>query len=127
VRPPTDLYEVCFTDGDMIGVISAKYGVATRPVADVNFPTNPSYRATEKVVARWEDSQFSFNLFRSAASDTFALAMFDKRMDAQAEFLVAESVQLEKQEAPQKQAARVQKENDALEGERQKNIKTLRP
>ncbi len=115
------------TDEDMIGVISAKYGAATRPVADVNFPMNPSYRATEKVVARWEDSQFSFNLFRSSASDTFAMVMFDKRMDAQAGVSIAESVQMEKQEAPQKEAARVQKENDALEGERQKNIKVLRP
>ena len=115
------------TNEDMIGVISAKYGAATRPVADVNFPMNPSYRATEKVVARWEDSQFSFNLFRSSASDTFEFVMFDKRMDTQAGVSIAESVQLEKQEAPQKEAARVQKENDALEGERQKNIKTLRP
>jgi hypothetical protein len=115
------------TNEDMIGVISAKYGAATRPVADVNFPMNPSYRATEKVVARWEDSQFSFNLFRSSASDTFELVMFDKRMDAQAGVSIAESVQLEKQEAPQKEAARVQKENDALEVERRKNIKTLRP
>jgi hypothetical protein len=115
------------TDDDVIGVISAKYGAATRPVADVNFPTNPSYRATEKVVARWEDSQYSFNLFRSSASDTFAMVMFDKRLDAEAGVAIAESVRLEKQEAPQREAARLKTENDALEGERQKNIKTLRP
>jgi hypothetical protein len=115
------------TDEDMIRAVSAKYGTATTPVADVNFPTNPSYRATEKVVARWEDSQYSFNLFRSSASNTFAIVMFDKRLDAQAEISIAESVQLEKQEAPQKEAARVKKETDDLEGERQKNIKTLRP
>ena len=36
------------TDEDMIRVVSAKYGVATRPVADVNFPTNPSYRCDRK-------------------------------------------------------------------------------
>jgi hypothetical protein len=115
------------TDEDMIRAVSAKYGTATKPVADVDFPTNPSYRATEKVVARWEDSQYSFNLFRSSASNTFAIVMFDKRLDAQAEISIAESVQLEKQEAPQKEAARVKKETDDLEGERQKNIKTLRP
>lgn len=115
------------TDDDMIRVISAKYGSATRPVADVIFPTNPSYRATEKVVARWEDSQYSFNLFRSSASDTFAIVMFDKRLDTEAGVAIAESVRLEKQEAPQREAARLKTENDALEGERQKNIKTLRP
>jgi len=115
------------TDEDMIRAVSAKYGTATKPVADVNFPTNPSYRATEKVVARWEDSQYSFNLFRSSASNTFAIVMFDKRMDAQAGVSIAESVQLEQQEAPLKEAARVKKEHDALEVERQKNIRSLRP
>src|ERR1700687_882222 len=115
------------TDEDIIRAVSAKYGTATRPVADVNFPTNPSNRANEKVVARWEDSQFSFNLFRSSASDSFAIVMFDKRLDAQAAASIAESVQLEQQGAPQREAVRVKKESDVLEGERQKNIKTLRP
>ena len=115
------------TDEDMIRVVSAKYGAATRPVADVNFPTNPSYRPTEKVIARWEDSQYSFNLFRSWSSNTFGIVMFDKRLDAQAGASIAESVQMEQQEAPQKEAARVKKEAADLEGDRQKNISTLRP
>jgi hypothetical protein len=114
------------TDEDMIRAVSAKYGTATRPVAVVNFPTNPSYHATEKVVARWEDSQYSLNLFRSSG-DTFAIVMFTKQVDAQAGISIAESVKLDQQEAPQKEAARVKKVADDLEGERQKNIKTLRP
>jgi len=114
-------------DEDMIRVISAKYGLATRPVAAVvNFPTNPSYHATEKVIARWEDSQYSLNLFRSSP-DTFALVMFTKQLDAQAAISIAESVKLEQQEAPLKEAARVKKDSDDLELDRQKNIKTLRP
>jgi hypothetical protein len=115
------------TDEDMIRVVSAKYGAATRPVTDVNFPTNPSYRATEKVIARWQDSQYSLNLFRSSWSDAFAIVMFSKELDAQAGVSIAESVRLEQQERPQKEAARVKKEAKDLEGERQKNIKTLRP
>jgi hypothetical protein len=115
------------TDEDMIRVVSAKYGVATRPVAAVvNFPMNPSYKATEKVIARWEDSQYSLNLFRSYV-DTFAIVMFTKQLDAQAGISIAESVKLEQQEAPQKEAARVKKGADDLELDRQKNIKTLRP
>ena len=115
------------TDEDMIRVISAKYGVATRPVAEVNFPTNPSYNSTEKVIARWEDNQYSLSLIRSSVPETFAIVMFDKRLDAQAEVSIAESVQQERQEAPQKEAARVKKVADDLEGERQKNIEVLRP
>jgi hypothetical protein len=114
------------TEEDMIRVISAKYGVATRPVGIVNFPMNPSYKATEKVIARWEDSQYSLNLFRSYV-DTFAIVMFTKQLDAQAGISIAESVKLEQQEAPQKEAARVKKGADDLELDRQKNIKTLRP
>jgi hypothetical protein len=70
------------TDEDVIRVISAKYGVATRPVAEVNFPTNPSYNSTEKVIARWEDGQYSLSLIRSSVPETFAIVMFDKRLDA---------------------------------------------
>jgi hypothetical protein len=115
------------TDEDMIRVISAKYGLATRPVATVvDFPMNPSYKATEKVIARWEDSQYSLNLFRSYG-DTFAMVMFTKQLDAQAGISIAESVKLDQEEAPQKEAARATKTADDLELERQKNIKTLRP
>jgi len=114
------------TDEDMIQVVSAKYGLATRPVALVSFPMNPSYKSTEKVIARWEDPQYSLNLFRSYG-DTFAIVMFAKQVDAQAGISIAESVKLEQQEAPQKEAARVKKTSDDLEGQRQKNIKTLRP
>jgi hypothetical protein len=115
------------TDEDMIRAVSAKYGVATRPVAAVvNFPMNPSYKATEKVIARWEDPQYSVNLFRSYG-DTFAIVMFTKQLDTQAGISIAESVKLEQQEAPLKEAARVKKGADDLEIDRQKNIKTLRP
>jgi hypothetical protein len=115
------------TDDDMIRVLSGKYGTATTPVTEVNFPTTDSYRATEKVIARWEDSQYSLNLFRSSIPDTFAVLMFTKRMDAQAAISIAESVKLEQQEAPRMEAARVKQAAVDLEAQRQKNIKVLRP
>ena len=115
------------TDEDMIGVVSAKYGTATRPVADVSFPTEPSYRKSERVIARWEDSQYSLNLLRSYWSNALEIVMFAKQMDAQAGISIAESVKLEQQQIPQKAAARVTKEAEDLERERQTNIETLRP
>ena len=45
--------------------------------------------------------------------------MFNKQLDAQASVSIAESVQLEQQESPQREAARVKKDADELEGERQ--------
>jgi hypothetical protein len=79
------------------------------------------------VIARWEDGQFSFNLFRSSVSDTYAIVMFDKRLDAQAAVSIAESIKLERQEAPEKEAERVKKETGGLQRQRQKNIEALRP
>ena len=126
-------YDRYVTEGipaeDMVRTMSAKYGTATRPTAEINFPTNETgeYGTTEKVIVRWEDSQYSFNLFRSPLSNTFGLVMFSKRLEAQAEAAIAKSLQLEGQEDPQKEVARVKKEADELETSRPKNIKAFRP
>ena len=67
------------TDDDMIRVVSAKYGTATRPVARRQFPHEPVVSgATEKVIARWEDSQYSLNLFRSSAIPLRSLCLQNK-------------------------------------------------
>ncbi len=112
---------------DMVEAISAQYGTATRPDAQISFPTNELYRSTEKVIARWEDSQYSFNLFRSSFLNSFGLVMFSKRLDSQARAAIAESIKLEGQENPQKEIERQKKEADNLEVARQKNRKTFRP
>jgi hypothetical protein len=84
------------TNEDMIQMLSARYGTATRPDAEINFPTNQPFRATEKVIARWEDPQYSLNLFWSSMSNTFAVVMFTKQLDAQAGIAIAESTRLER-------------------------------
>lgn len=114
------------TDEDMIQIVSTKYGAATRPVAVLDFPTSPYYDLTEKVIARWEDPQYSLNLFHSFG-DTYAVVMFAKELDMQAGISIAESVKLEEKEAPQNEADRVKKNADDLELDRQKNMRTLRP
>jgi hypothetical protein len=116
------------TAEDMVQAISAQYGTATRPDAQISFPTNELYKSTEKVIARWEDSQYSINLFRSSFLNSFfGLVMFSKRLDGQAEAAIAESVKLEGQEDLQKEIERQKKETDKLEVARQKNRKTFRP
>jgi len=115
------------TAEDMVQAISAQYGTATRPDAQISFPTNELYRSTEKVIARWEDSQYSINLYRSRSLNFFALIMFSKRLDEQAKAAIADAVELERQEAQQTEVARVKKDSDNLEVVRQKNRKTFRP
>ncbi len=115
------------TAEDMVQAISTKYGTATRPAGEISFPTNELYRSTQKVIARWEDSQYSINLVRSRFLNSFALVMFSKRLDAQADAAIAESIKLEGQGDPQKEIGRQKKETDDLEAARQKNRKIFRP
>lgn len=115
------------TAEDMIGAISAQFGTATRPAAEISFSTNELYGSTEKVIARWEDSQYSINLVRCKLLSSFGLVMFSKRLDAQAEAAIAESLKMDEQKIPQREADRRKKAADDLEVTRQKNRKTFRP
>ena len=115
------------TAEDMVQAISTKYGTATRPDVEVSYSTNELYRSTEKVLARWEDSQYSINLVRARFLNSFALVMFSKRLDAQAEAAIAKSLKLEGEEDRKNEIDRRKKEIDGLEAARQKNQKIFRP
>ena len=118
------------TDDDMVEAVSVRCGTATRLYPEINLPTYDLYAPTETVIAHWEDSQNSVNLFRSSNQSPFLLAVFSKRLDAQAKAASIESEKLErleKQEAPQVEIARLKKEADELEVARQTNQKTFRP
>jgi hypothetical protein len=123
-------YDNAFTRGltvdDIVQSMTAKYGTATELTGKTE-DTTDSYGAIEKVLARWEDPQYSLNLSRSSLSNSFILVMVAKQMDSRAENASAEAVKLEKQEAPDKELARVKKQSDDLETERQKNVKAFRP
>jgi hypothetical protein len=87
------------TDG-MVEAISATYGTATRPTAKIiSFSSSQGYNDSEKVIARWEDSQYSFNLFRSSYQPTFGMVVFSKRLDALARLAIVEAIRLDEQEA----------------------------
>ncbi|MGB2665391.1 MAG: hypothetical protein WAK48_15400 [Candidatus Acidiferrum sp.] len=115
------------TAEDMVHAISTKYGTPTRLVGEISFPTNELYRTTEKVIARWEDSQYSINLVPSRFLSSFALVMFSKRLEAQAEAAIAKSLKMEGDEDPQREIDRQKKKADDLEAARQKNRKIFRP
>ena len=117
------------TEEDMVRAVSARYGAGTRLYPEINFATNDVFAPTEEmIIARWEDSQNAVNLLRSTSNmNSFRLAVFSKRLDAQAVTASAESVKLEKQEAPQKEIDRQKKEVDDLDAPRQKNKTTFRP
>jgi len=124
-------YDRTSTEGltaeDMVKSISAKYGPPTNIAPEVNSATNEQYEMRQKLVASWEDSQYSFRLVRSSFSGGFELVIYSKRLNAEAEVALAEAVKLEKQEEPQREAERQKKDADDLEVTRQKNQKSFRP
>jgi hypothetical protein len=102
------------TNDDMVEAISATYGTATRPAAKmISFSSSQGYNDSEKVMARWEDSQHSFNLFRSTYQPTFGMVVFSKRLDALARLAIVETIRFDEQEAPQREIERERKEDQA--------------
>jgi hypothetical protein len=115
------------TAADMVKSISVKYGPATNVVLEMDTAKIDRYDVTQKLVASWEDAQYSFNLVRSNFSDHLGLIIYSKRVNAEAELAIVEAVKLEEQEGPQREAERQKKQLDDLEAARQKNRKIFRP
>jgi hypothetical protein len=127
------------TDEDLIEAISAKYGTPSRPNTEVTLFSTQIYsdgekhysNQSEKVIARWEDSQYSFNLFHSSTQSTFGLVAYSKRLNAMAQKAVIEAIRLDEQEAPQRDLLRQTKKGDEdriqLEKARRANKVPFRP
>jgi hypothetical protein len=104
------------TDDDMIEAISAKYGIVARPVATIIlFSSSQIYNENEKVLALWEDSQYSYNLYRSPNQHTFGILIFSKRLDTLAQAAIVEAIRLDNQEAPQRENEPQEKEKENAE------------
>lgn len=107
------------TDEDMGEAISARYGTATRPAEKiVLFSSFQVYN--ENVIARWEDSQYSFNLFRSSYQPAFGMLVFSKRLDPRARASMVEAIRLDKQEAPQREIERQRKQDEEKRADQEK-------
>lgn len=125
-----DRYKVDgMTADDMIQALSASYGTAARPKAEIAF--HSYYAETAPVLARWEDSEYSYNLIKSDDRSSFALVLYSKRLDALTQPAIVEAVRLEVLGAPEKEAERARKQaedNLALQQKsRLSNIAGFRP
>jgi hypothetical protein len=116
------------TDRDMIESISTKYGVATRPAAKtITFSSSQIYNDNEKVIACWEDAQYSFNLFRSSYEPTFGMVAFSKRVAVVARAAVAKAIRQDEQEAPGRLKQQAEESRIAQEKARISNKSDFRP
>jgi hypothetical protein len=125
-----DRYKVeGMTASDMIQAISATYGIATRPAAEI--PYHSIYGEVAQVIARWEDSEYSYNLVQSGDRTSFAMILYSKRLNALAEAAIVEALRLDAQEAPQKEVELQKRKNEesrlVLEKARSVNKPNFRP
>ncbi len=118
------------TTDDFIGSISAVYGIAEMPSPQIN-AVQGRYGDQEEIVARWQDSQYCFDLIRSSYGPTFRLLGALKRLEVPAQAAITEAKRLDDREAPQREAARVadekEVERDKLEKSRLVNKPKFRP
>src|SRR2546426_5119644 len=103
-------YDPAGTEGltteDMVEAISAIYGPATNPERTIAVSAFSAYQDNQKVLACWEDAQYSYNLFRSPYGNAFGLIATSKQLDLVVADASREGDRLDKLEAPGKELAR---------------------
>jgi hypothetical protein len=115
------------TTEDLVNSIAATYGPPIKPPTEIGAAKPALSGPDEKVVARWEDAQFSLTLSRSYLANGFTLVMYSVQADASAKVAIAEAIQLEAQQGPQRAAELQKKQDDELAVARQKNLQSFRP
>jgi hypothetical protein len=117
----------------MVQAISAIYGTATRTeTKSLLSSSQPDPdKEDEKVIARWQDSQYSLDLLQSSYPHTFKMVLVSKRLDALAGAAMAEAARLDEQEAPGREIERQKKQAEESRAELEKvrlvNKATFRP
>jgi hypothetical protein len=113
---------------DLIETISARYGPVGRPAAEITLSSTHLYGngeksisdRTEKILARWEDSQYSYNLFQPAYDATFGMVMYSKRLDDLARTAIVESLRQDALEAPGRENERQKKKDEEIRARQEK-------
>src|SRR5947207_8863713 len=88
------------TADDLIEALSHLYGSAGKPETSVVVSGFLTYNDNEKVLARWENAEYSFNLFQSRYGNSFGLVVFAKKHELLAGAASLEAVGLDALEAP---------------------------
>ena len=101
------------TNDDLIESISSQYGTPTNPTDTIIiYSSTYFYSQDEQVITRWEDSQYSYNLFRSSYQSTPGMLIFSKWLEPLAQAAIVEANRLDAQEAPQREIDRKRKQDE---------------
>ena len=111
---------------DIIEAMPARYGVATYPAVETLLPS-AAFSEGVRVVARWEDADYSLNLVQAPYGSKFGLIAFSKRLDGLAQAAIATGMHLDEQEAPQRQKMEEQNAQTKLDETRLVNKPHFRP
>src|SRR5258708_36533689 len=82
----------------MVNSISGKYGSPTKIPLEIDSATNVRYDVKQKLVAWWEDSQYSFKVGRSSFSGEFLLVVYFKLLNTQGQVALSKRVKLKQQQ-----------------------------
>jgi hypothetical protein len=117
------------TSDDIIAAISATYGAASRPTELVAY--HSIYGESAPAIARWEDSEYAYNLVRTGDESSYALILYLKRLDLLAQAAMVEAARLDAQEAPLKEQEKEKQRDEerrlSLEKARLANKPNFRP
>jgi len=117
------------TAEDLIDAISLTYGAAVRPGTEIAFRSN--YADVAKVLARWQDAEYAYDLVRTGDRSSFALVLYSKQQDTLARAAILEASRLDALDAPSRaleaEKKRVEDERLALEASRAVNRPNFRP
>jgi hypothetical protein len=118
------------TTADLVERISATYGTAEMPPAAAASATGP-YGDEQETVASWQNPEYRFDLIRTSYGPGFKLVGVLTKLEASAQDSMLDAAMLDHREAPQREAARVASEVEAvranLEKARLANKPNFRP
>ena len=115
------------TADDLIESLSALYGQAERPQTSIIVSGFQTYNDSQQVLARWENAQYSYNLFRSSYGMSFGLVAFAKRIESIASASDQEAERLDKLEAPARESARQKRQDEDVQASQEKARLTNKP
>lgn len=115
------------TSADMVKLVSVKNGPPATVAPESNPKLNEGYDSQDKLVASWNDEQYSFDLVRSSFSGHFGLLIYSKPVNTEVGLAMVEAAKLAKLDGPAREAERQKKQTYDLEIARQKNLKQFRP
>ena len=117
-------YDTAQTNGlttdDLVESLSALYGPAGKPETSIIVSDFQAYNDSQQVLARWENTQYSYNLFRSSYGWSFGLVAVSKRLESMASAANREAERLEKLEAPARESARQKKQQEDEQASQEK-------